>query len=50
MLKANGTTIPEEGLYRIRFHSFYPFHGSDAYLNLCDEKDMNLCEKLKEFR
>ena len=50
MLKHNNTTLPEEGLYCIRFHSFYPFHGSDGYLHLCDAKDMKLQSALKEFR
>ncbi|XP_066922206.1 inositol oxygenase-like [Clytia hemisphaerica] len=49
LLKFNKTSLPEEALYRIRYHSFYPFHGSDAYMNLCDEKDIKWQEKLKEF-
>lgn len=50
MLKRNNTTLPEEALYRIRFHSFYPFHGSQGYLNLCSKKDLEMLPKLQEFR
>lgn len=49
MLKANNSTLPEEALYRIRYHSFFPFHGSNGYFNLCDEKDLKWQSKLKEF-
>uniref|UniRef100_A0A7E4V956 Inositol oxygenase n=1 Tax=Panagrellus redivivus TaxID=6233 RepID=A0A7E4V956_PANRE len=34
-----GCTIPEEALYAIRFHSFYPYHNSGEYMYLANEKD-----------
>lgn len=49
MLKHNKTTISNDALYVIRFHSFYPFHGSDAYFNLCNEYDRKMQAKLIEF-
>lgn len=42
MLKANGCTIPEEGLNMIRFHSFYPWHTGGAYEQLCSHHDMTV--------
>jgi len=42
-------TIPEEGLYNIRFHSFYPWHLKKAYLHLCNETDMEMIEKCHLF-
>ena len=39
VLKKNGTTIPEEGLSIIRYHSFYPWHTSGAYAHLASRHD-----------
>eukprot|EP01061_Rhynchopus_euleeides_P044404 TRINITY_DN778_c0_g1_i2.p2 TRINITY_DN778_c0_g1~~TRINITY_DN778_c0_g1_i2.p2 ORF type:complete len:306 (+),score=147.21 TRINITY_DN778_c0_g1_i2:71-919(+) len=36
MLKHNKTTLPEEGLAMIRYHSFYPWHTGGAYKHLED--------------
>lgn len=41
--------LPEEALYMIRFHSFYPWHSSEDYNFLCDEKDMKMLEWIREF-
>lgn len=44
-----GCKIPEEGLYCIRMHSFYPYHTGDDYKYLCDEKDRKMLPWIKEF-
>lgn len=41
--------IPEEGLYMIRFHSFYPWHMGGDYMHLCNNKDMSMLPWIKEF-
>ena len=38
VLVGNGCPIPEEGLYMIRFHSFYPWHKEQEYKWREDEK------------
>jgi inositol oxygenase len=50
VLKANGCTLPDEALYVIRFHSFYPWHQEGAYDYLANEKDWRLLPLLKEFQ
>jgi len=42
-------TLPEEGLYMIRFHSFYPWHRGGDYMHLCNEKDMYMLDWIREF-
>jgi len=37
--KENGTTLPEAGLFVIRYHSFYPLHKSGAYKHLMNKED-----------
>ena len=37
-----GVSIPEEGLYAIRFHSLYPWHRENEYENLMDSKDRTM--------
>ncbi|XP_062403182.1 inositol oxygenase [Sardina pilchardus] len=49
VMKFNKCTIPEEGLYMIRFHSFYPWHCGNSYTHLCDDKDMAMLPWVKEF-
>jgi inositol oxygenase len=49
VLKANGCTIPEEGLAMIRFHSFYPWHDKRAYTHLEGPGDKDLMKWVKEF-
>ncbi|KAK2181731.1 hypothetical protein NP493_383g01039 [Ridgeia piscesae] len=41
--------LPEEGLYVIRFHSFYPYHTSGDYTYLCDNNDTEQLEWLNRF-
>ncbi|XP_028823290.1 inositol oxygenase isoform X1 [Denticeps clupeoides] len=49
VLKFNKCPIPEEGMYIIRFHSFYPWHHHGDYMHLCDDKDMRMLPWVKEF-
>merc|ERR1719414_2092436 len=42
VLVGNGCPIPEEGLYMIRFHSFYPWHTEQEYKWMEDEKDTKM--------
>lgn len=45
----NKCTIPEEGLYMIRYHSFYPWHKEGAYTQLTDEKDRRMLPWVQKF-
>ncbi|KTF79765.1 hypothetical protein cypCar_00040827 [Cyprinus carpio] len=38
-----------QGLYMIRFHSFYPWHSNGDYMHLCNEKDLQMLPWVKEF-
>ncbi|XP_072291012.1 inositol oxygenase [Eucyclogobius newberryi] len=49
VLKFNKCSIPEEGLYMIRFHSFYPWHSHNDYFHLCNNKDLQMLPWVKEF-
>ncbi|KAK7892153.1 hypothetical protein WMY93_024116 [Mugilogobius chulae] len=49
VLKFNNCSIPEEGLYMIRFHSFYPWHSHGDYFHLCNDKDLQMLPWVKEF-
>ncbi|XP_016105555.1 inositol oxygenase [Sinocyclocheilus grahami] len=49
VMKFNKCTIPEEGLYMIRFHSFYPWHSNGDYMHLCNDKDLQMLPWVKEF-
>lgn len=49
VLVENNTTIPEEGLYCIRYHSFYPYHSEGGYKHLCNEKDRKMLPRLRDF-
>lgn len=47
-----GSNIPYEGLYLLRYHSFYPWHtpqtGGLAYQQLANEKDWLLLPFIKK--
>lgn len=43
------STLPEEALAIIRFHSFYPWHTSGAYMELMDEHDVKMLEAVRAF-
>ncbi|XP_034237286.1 inositol oxygenase-like [Thrips palmi] len=49
VLKHNKAKLPEEALYMIRFHSFYPWHAGGDYMHLCNEKDKKMMEWVLEF-
>jgi len=41
--------LPEEGLYILRYHSFYAQHKEDAYTHLMDDHDLQMFEWVKKF-
>jgi inositol oxygenase len=41
--------LPEEGLYMIRYHSFYPGHREGEYGHLLNEKDRAMFEWVRQF-
>jgi inositol oxygenase len=43
------STIPDEGLAMIRYHSFYPWHSQDAYRWMMNEKDERMLEAVRAF-
>jgi inositol oxygenase len=43
------STLPEEALATIRYHSFYPWHTGGAYTELMDEHDKKLLEAVRAF-
>lgn len=49
VLKNHGATLPDEAMYMIRFHSFYPWHTGGDYMHLCDEKDLRMLPWVREF-
>ena len=49
VLKANDNLLPEEALYIIRYHSFYPWHTSGGYRHLCNNKDEEMLKWILEF-
>lgn len=50
VLVGNGCTLPEEALYMIRYHSFYPWHVGRDYDYLCNEKDLAMMKWVQEFK
>ncbi|XP_017261661.1 inositol oxygenase isoform X2 [Kryptolebias marmoratus] len=49
VMKHNSCCVPDEGLYMIRFHSFYPWHSHGDYMHLCNDKDQQMLPWVKEF-
>lgn len=43
------STLPEEALGMIRYHSFYPWHSRGAYREFMNEKDERMLKAVKEF-
>ena len=43
-------TLPDEGLYAIRFHSFYPWHTGRDYTFFEDETDKKMYPWLMEMK
>lgn len=54
LLTKNNKILPEEALYIVRYHSFYPWHtprtGEQGYKKLADEKDWLMLPLLKAFQ
>ncbi|KAG8182524.1 hypothetical protein JTE90_002062 [Oedothorax gibbosus] len=45
----NKSKLPEEALYMIRYHSFYPWHLEGDYTHLTNDKDNQMLKWVKEF-
>jgi len=43
------SSLPEEGLAMIRYHSFYPWHREGAYQHLMEEKDYKALDAVRAF-
>uniref|UniRef100_A0A060TFL1 Inositol oxygenase n=1 Tax=Blastobotrys adeninivorans TaxID=409370 RepID=A0A060TFL1_BLAAD len=43
------STLPDEALAMIRYHSFYPWHREGAYRQFMNEKDHKMLEAVKAF-
>jgi len=43
------STLPDEALAMIRYHSFYPWHSRGAYREFMDEKDKRMLAAVREF-
>ncbi|MBM3737037.1 MAG: inositol oxygenase [Acidobacteria bacterium] len=41
--------LPEEALYMLRYHSFYPCHKEGAYQHLMDDHDREMFQWVREF-
>ncbi|XP_057381744.1 inositol oxygenase-like [Daphnia carinata] len=49
VLRNHGTTLPDEALYMVRYHSFYPWHSGGDYMHLCSERDLQMLPWVREF-
>ncbi|CAL8143389.1 unnamed protein product [Orchesella dallaii] len=49
VLKHNNCTLPEQALFMIRYHSFYPWHSGKDYMHLANKKDMEMLPWVLEF-
>jgi len=45
----NNSTLPQEALYIIRYHSFYPWHKEGQYMEICDDHDREMLTWVKTF-
>lgn len=43
------STLPEESLAMIRYHSFYAWHSAGAYMEFMDEKDKLMLQAVRAF-
>ena len=50
VLVKNKTTLPEEALYMVRFHSFYPWHRGGEYMHLTNNKDQEMLKWVLKFK
>lgn len=46
----NWELLSLQGMYMIRFHSFYPWHSHSNYMNLCNDKDLQMLPWVQEFK
>merc|ERR1711991_30163 len=42
-------TLPQEAMWMIRYHSFYPWHSSGAYQHLLAESDEKILQAIRDF-
>lgn len=49
VLVHNKTTLPDEALYVVRFHSFYSWHTCGDYMYLCNNRDAEMLKWVNEF-
>ncbi|TYH12673.1 hypothetical protein ES288_A06G085400v1 [Gossypium darwinii] len=47
--KENGTTLPSAGLFIIRYHSLYPLHKEEAYMQFLNDEDKENLKWLRIF-
>ncbi|KAI0779147.1 myo-inositol oxygenase [Irpex lacteus] len=45
----NQSSLPEDALYMIRYHSFYPWHRENAYQHLTNAKDQRALAAVRAF-
>ncbi|GJE85388.1 myo-inositol oxygenase [Phanerochaete sordida] len=45
----NQSSLPEDALYMIRYHSFYPWHREEAYMHLTNANDQRALEAVRAF-
>ena len=50
VLQHNQTKLPDEALYCVRYHSFYPWHDDGDYDYLCTDQDREMMKWVKEFK
>ena len=41
--------LPEEALYMLRYHSFYPWHRENEYTHLTNERDREMLHWVRQF-
>lgn len=49
VLVKNDTTLPQEAMHCIRYHSFYPWHWEGDYEFLCNDTDKDMLPWVLEF-
>lgn len=49
MVVKDQSTLPQEALAMIRYHSFYPWHSAGAYHEFMNEHDLKMLEAVKAF-
>jgi inositol oxygenase len=50
VLVHNKTKLPQQALYMIRYHSFYPWHSGGDYGHLCNKADLSMLPWINEFK